>query len=803
MVYVAASCFLLSAILLVQCYRYGIFGTKLFLGWDSPGYVWLAQDLIKNGYLDMLSRWAFPQFYILLLAFLGYVTGNFVLAEWVLPLFFGVLLIYANYKVTQRITSNSRIAGLAAFLTVISLSYLRLLSDLHRNLMTLSLTTISFLLVSNLEDNLASRRGRYILFVLILSVIAGTQFETYFILSLSLVLYACLTGRIKNLIVLTLTCLVPVAALILLFPAYFSSYLGLVVFLKPDLPLGEIMIWTGGTLIGFCFVLAGALSALSRAITSKDRLALLIFSYTLVIFLFILTVELTRFLSFDFAVRALFILPSPILAALTVSTLKDLVTKKVSFELKLFSTKRVHQIRVRFRRLLLLIAVSGLVASSFAAVILYVDWFLTPYIPRSGYDKVVTAGQYIRNNGFKEPIVVYYGKPAVWYSSLYRNYFGAEIGEHFSYYGEVGDLLRLAPPRLEFEGSSILADREKYYSALYYSELIGNWSGIPAFWGFSHHSYVTTVDKLASHPIVVIAPECYDDMVPYYLMPFHRGEGIYIIPPGSLEAIGETIYGPPITVYKNGAAEQVRSEFFSIDPYDASRIILRVNGSSGYDTYAFSDYPSSWTFVRIEQGGAPSAPENDPLRLDATRAVEGNDPADSVDYWSTPQDGILSTDSSTKKEGSSSVRITGTTDLWGNLGVRYNQSEVLDLSKRPAFAVWAKANEEATFSMILHDSGGNTRSYWDIQAYGSSATQELKRFVIDLSDYTDQTPGFDLTAVDFIDLYIHSSSGKQMSLWVDDLVVDNFPQLETAIYKARVLASDAVVVYFATREGTG
>jgi hypothetical protein len=802
MAYIAASVFLLFAIVLVQCYRYGIFGTKLFLGWDSPGYVWLAQDLIKNGYVDMASRWAFPQFYILMLAVLGYIAGNFVLAEWALPLFFGILLIYANYKVTQRITSDSHIAGLAALLTVISLSYLRLLSDLHRNLMTLSLATMSFLLVPSFEGNLSSQRVKYVLFVLVLSVIAGTQFETYFMLVLSLVLFACLTRNIKNVVVLTLACLIPVVVLMLLFPAYFSSYMGLVVFLRTDLPLSEIVLWAGGTAVGFLFVIAGVLCALFKAIRDKDRLALLVFSDSLIIALFVIAVALTRVFSYDFALRALLILPFPILSALTISASKNLVTKKASLELKLFSSKRVHQIKMHFRRLLLLVIVACLVVSSFAALILYVDSFLTSYIPRTGYDKVLIASQYLRENGFKEPVIVYYGEPAIWYSSLYRNYFGEEIGEHFSYYGVFGDLLRLAPPKLRFEGPSILADREKHYSTLYYSELIGNWSGVPAFWGFSHHSYITTVDKLATHPIVVIAPECYDDMVPYYLLPFHRGGGVYVVPPGSLEAIGEAVYGLSIVVRKNGVTEQVRSEYISIDPYNASRIILRVNASLGYSTYVFSDYPSSWAFVRIEQGGATSAPESDPLRLDAAQAVEGNDPADSVDYWTTQQDGILSVDGPSKKEGLSSVSIIGTTDLWGNLGLRYNLSEVLDLSLRPTFAVWAKANEETTFSITLHDSGGNTRNYWNIQAYGSSATEQWKRFMVDLGNYTDQTPDFDLSAVDFIDLYVHSSSGKQMSLWIDDLVIDDFPQLETAIYKARVLPSDTVIVYFATREGT-
>lgn len=801
MLYIVASSLLLLVIVAIQSYKHGILGTRLLLGWDSPGYVWLAQDLVKNGYLDMVSRWVFPQFYVLLLASISYLTGNFILVERFLPLFFAVLLVYADYGLAWKITKDSHVAGLAALLTVLCVGYLRLLSDLHRNLMAFSLATASFLFVPSLESGAVFKPKRFVVFVSILLIIAGTHFETYFILSVSLVLFACLTRKLRNLAVFTSACLVPVAALMLLFPAYFSSYMSLVVFLKSELSLSEIVLWAGGTLVGFLFVIGGVIVAFFKATADEDESALLVFSNSLVIFAFVIVVELTRAFSFDFALRTLLLLPVPILAALTVSGLKDLVKKRVSLELKLFSAKGVRLLRMPIRRFLVIIIVLILAASSSVAVIQNIDWFMTTYIPRIGYNKILTASEYIRENGLKEPVVVYYGESAIWFTSLYRNYFGAEIGEHFSYYGIVNNLLRLVPSKPKFEGHSILADREAYYSTIYYSELIGSSSDVPGFWGFSHHSYITSVDKLISHPIVVIAPEFYDDMVPYYLLPFHKGEGIYIVPPGSLEPVGETIYGSSISVQKNGVAEQVRSELLYIDPYDASRIILRVNASSGYSTYAFSDYPSGWTFVEIKQGDAISAPENAPLRLDATQAVEGNDPADSVDYWSASQDGILNIDSSSRKEGSSSLSIIGTTDFWGNLGVRYNMTEVLDLSIRPTLAVWAKANEDTTFSMTLHDMAGNTRTYWNIEAYGSSATAQWKRFVVDLGNYTSQIPDFDLSAVDSVDLYVSSTSGKQMSLWVDDLAVDDLPQIETTIFKARVLAGDTVVVYFTTKEG--
>jgi len=494
----------------------------------------------------------------------------------------------------------------------------------------------------------------------------------------------------------------------------------------------------------------------------------------------------------------MFLLPIPILSSLAVQTPTD-YSKNVSLDLKAFSAKTKTSFKIGLRRLLLFTLVPILVASSVIASFQYFDVFLIPYIPVSGYQKLLTASAVLKNYGPSAPVVVYYGAPAIWHTSLYRNYFGAELGEHFSYYGSIENLFRLVPsePILKYDPS--LMETERYFSTLYYKELIGNWTGsIPTL--YSHRSYITSVEILMSHPIVIIAPELYNVEIPYYVRQFHIGEGIYIIPPNSLLRIGEIVYGPPVLVYRNGVADWIRSEYLYADPIDPSLIVLRVNASSGYNTYEFSDYPPGWTFVKIEQGDVISAPENAPLRLDAMKAAEGNDPADSTDYWSTSQDGILSIDSSSRKEGLSSVSLIGTTDFWGNLGVRYNLTEVLDLSIRSTFAVWAKANEETTFSMTLHDMAGNTRTYWTIQAYGSSASPQWKRFVVDLGNYTNQTPDFDLSSVDFVDLYVSSVSGKHMSLWVDDLVIDDFPQLETTIYKARVLAEDTVIIYLAVRE---
>jgi len=226
--------------------------------------------------------------------------------------------------------------------------------------------------------------------------------------------------------------------------------------------------------------------------------------------------------------------------------------------------------------------------------------------------------------------------------------------------------------------------------------------------------------------------------------------------------------------------------------------VLRV-AAKGHTSYTFENYPQDWAFLKLEQGGALSYPEKDPRRFDGAKAIEGNDPAESTQDWSTSQTGTISIDNSPAKEGQANLRVEGFTDSWGNLGARYNPQGTWDLSNQFSLAVWAKANENTPFSMSLTDSSGNTRTFWDIKPDETSATTQWKRFTINLNNYTSQNGDLDLTKIDSTDFYIYSNPGKQMTLWIDDPTIDTTLPNEQTIYKARVLEKDLIVAYFALR----
>jgi hypothetical protein len=429
------------------------------------------------------------------------------------------------------------------------------------------------------------------------------------------------------------------------------------------------------------------------------------------------------------------------------------------------------------------------------------DVFFTPFIPRSGYEKIMETKRFLAGSSPSTPVFVFRGDPPVWYVGLYRNYLGAEISEHFAYYGDIENLFRFVPSKPEINYDPYLSQLEKYYITFYFKEMLGNFSGPPPPM-YVHDSYITNVTQLMSHTIVIITPEFYNQGIPYCLKPFQIGDGIYVIPPNSQIDFTKVSHGPEITVMRDTITSKINSTYLHIDPKDPSIVYLNVNASHGYTSYNFTNFPFDWIFKSIEQGGDISFPEVDPRRVNGTKASSGNDPADSMVDWSSPwpaQDATLDIDTSTKKEGQASLKITGKTDSSGCLTVRYDSPGTWNLSGYSSISVWAKSNESALFSLALVDRYGGSRTFWAMEAGDGSATTGWKRFVVNLTDYTSQTPGFSINSVDHIDLFVYSTVGKNLSFWIDDLTVDTSVALEKFVYKDRVPVDETVVAYFYIR----
>jgi hypothetical protein len=761
LIYVATSAGLVAAITLLQYCKYDLLGTGLLLGWDSPINVWIARDIITNGPQYVAHFGNYPLFYIQLLALLGYIAGNVILIERILPIAFSTLLIYANAKITHKITKNIHTAGLAAVLTAISINTLRLYSDLNRNLMVLALSFTTFILIANFIDEKPIGKKTlldktYLSIMALYFVIAGTQIETFVVLALTTILLGILTRNWKKLIALTLIPAIPTVTILTISPKLPLGYLNQLGTLTRQLTLNEILLWAGGSWILFTFLITGTAYITYKTLRQKNTLASAILSWTAIItLLVILTTQEIIPLPTEYVIRALFILPIPILFATAVYASGRLL-KNTFIEIAMTSPTKRHALKINLKHITLAATTVLLVTSSITITAQHYDEFLIPYITTPSYEKIQAAAQYLNAKGYTKPIVIFYGENANWYTNLYSSYLGAEIGTHYYYKGDINNLLHFP--------NSQTQDNQKIAFA---------------------------------YPILLITPYLYDKEIPYYITRYHIGQGIYIIPPSSSIAY-ETDYGPTITITTDNSIKEVRSEYLYADQDDPSTIILRV-ATKGHTTYTFENYPQNWAFLKLEQGGALSYPETDPRRFDGAKAMEGNDPAESTQNWTTSQTATINTENSPAKEGQANLRITGTTDLWGNLGARYNPQGTWDLSSQFSLAVWAKANENAPLSITLTDSAGNTRTYWDIKPDDTSATAQWKRFVVNLNAYTSQNGDFDLSKVDSIDFYVYSNPGRKMTLCIDDPIIDSALPTEQTVYKARVSDKDLIVAYFAVR----
>lgn len=523
---IVASTLIILVILMQYC-KHQIFGTTLFLGYDPPAYIRLAKSVMIKGPIYMVRFWCYPHLYVQLLAFSGHLSGNIVAIERILPLLIGASLIYANIQLVFRVTKSVHIAGLAAFLTAISINVLKLLSDFHRNLMAFSLSSIILLLVADLDDDGSSLNKRYLSLIPILLVIASTHFETFFILSICLALYACLTKNPKKLLMLGLACAIPSAILISLFPTYFLGYTSGVIPYTHELTFNEVVQWAGGSWILFGFFIVGAIYLLYKTTRRTDKMAPLLFSWLLAIFLVVISIQLTHIVPTFFSLRTLLMAPVPILLALSIPACNHFI-KRIRSKQEKSSAKHSTPLYVK---ILLFFLALCLIEGSVLTVLRSCDYFLTPHISHSSYEKILATKGFFAKNGMSKPVVVFRGDPPIRFVELYRNYLGMELGEHFAYYGDIENLFLLAPSEPRIKHDVYLSERERYFLTVYYNELLGNHTETPAL--YPHESYIKDVETLMSHPILIITPEFYKEEIPLYIKSFHIGEGIYIIPPGS------------------------------------------------------------------------------------------------------------------------------------------------------------------------------------------------------------------------------------------------------------------------------
>jgi hypothetical protein len=156
------------------------------------------------------------------------------------------------------------------------------------------------------------------------------------------------------------------------------------------------------------------------------------------------------------------------------------------------------------------------------------------------------------------------------------------------------------------------------------------------------------------------------------------------------------------------------------------------------------------------------------------------------------------TPSQDRREGASSLLISGYPDSFGNLGATYSQSISTDLASQAVLAFWAKCDGKAALGLLLIDQSGNSRTYYDILAGGGSCNTAWQRFTVDLNTWSNETPLFDSVHVVSFRLFsAHQTSDLGFRIWLDDVTLDKAPTTSVYIYKGRALQQDMLVFSFA------
>jgi len=517
------------------------------LGWDSPSYVALAKELTKSGELQTIGAWTYPQLYVQLLATLGFALGNITLSERILPLFFAFLTVYSSYLITFRISTNVHIAGISALLQAFSISFLKIVSDNNRNLMALSLSFVVILIVEGVGKGQPRLRD-YLILTALTMAIAFAQFETFGILSLTLIISALLSRKIQQIITSSLIVGIPTVLTVVAFPGFLVNYFQTPIqTAKQTLGLADLSYWIGGSALTLGVFVLGYAYALRKWRRNNSTLSLLMFVWsTILLGIFFAVYVGVLPLQAEFGVRALLVIPSDVMISLGVMVVWAVI-------LTLLRPRKLSLVRIGSRGLtttLTAVLVVALLLANGAFGASQSGVYFNPYISTASYNKILLATNYVKDQNGGVPIFLFDG--SIGYASLYRSYVSELIGENFAYYGTLSNFLQLKPT-VSNSSDPYVSESEISLSRSYLAEMSGNISGPSPF---IHTSYITNNSTLNSHMIVFITPELDNDTLPSVVDKFLIGNGIYVVPPLGLAGQGTaaastvtTVSASPILAY--------------------------------------------------------------------------------------------------------------------------------------------------------------------------------------------------------------------------------------------------------------
>jgi hypothetical protein len=541
--YLACSFLILIGIVLWQGASFGVFGSGFMLGWDSPNYIALANVLSKYGIAQSTSTWGYPHLYTQILAGVAYLSGNITLTERTLPLFFAFLSVYGGFLLALGISRNIHVAGLSSILQASSISFLKIFSDNNRNLMAISLAFIVMLILQRTWTRPPKWR-EYLSLLALTGAIAATQFETFAVLSATLVVSALLTRKRQNIVTALTIAAIPSAIMLALFPEFFLTYFQMPI-QTPNQSLGpsQLLYWVGGSVLMLVLIVGGCVYSLMEWRKRGSLLGLLVLVWsTILLAIFAVIYSGVLSVQAEFGIRALLLVPSYLLIPLGALLVKDSALWLLRNRTTPLLGISKRQLAAGLTAVLLLVVL----VMNFAFALPQSSLYINPFIQTSTYNKITLASNYVKDDNLGVPIIVFEGSYG--YAELYRSYFGALLGENFAYYGNLSNLLQLTTTQSN-STEPYQHFWENYLSKEYLQEMIGNASG-PA--EYVHQSHVTSPTSVMSHTLILITPDLYNAPIPRSLTASYNDSGVYVIRPGVIASLNREVGSSYVRVSRNG-----------------------------------------------------------------------------------------------------------------------------------------------------------------------------------------------------------------------------------------------------------
>ncbi len=502
---------------LVQYIRYGF---ELFLGWDTSTYVWWTKIVYLDGPFSPIFQ-GYPNLYVLTLAAFGALIGNASMAERVLPFLVTVPLSFAYYLLTLQISGNKRLGYLGALLAGITVNTLRLYSDLHRNMLSFS---ISMLLGADISSHLTAtpfswrlkRKRALVLWLPMLALVAYTQIETYVLLSMTLILVFARASNARTASVGAFLVAAPVIVVLpLIWPLFWNYGAGLSLLgisSTPAIILGEAAIFLGG--FAFPWMIVGLVSCVKKARLGNAG------ARFVVLWLLSTTLLFPIALIFGLPIsRLLYVVPVPLLTVTGIPPSIGITSRMAKIlSPRRFSVLPAKAIGVRSYAVPTITMALVLTATLLTSVST-ADLFLRPYVSSVDVDRLLEAAKIVRSLGYDQPILIMYGQTAADVNPIYRAYFGIELPRSLAYYGKLQYVFSLPSP-----------------------EGVYNWQYNPPFEQASNLRYrseilnrLGTNSAVTSHAIIVAGSRTYDrPLSEPFITRFEQAPGIYLIPPNAL-----------------------------------------------------------------------------------------------------------------------------------------------------------------------------------------------------------------------------------------------------------------------------